>query len=341
MLNDSHRVRALPVWGAGAIPPERDRSAENDGRGFADVVRIFLRTWPYLAPMVLGYWRERDLGQWPRGSGGVAAPSNESAWSYRYVPFLASGAVLIGPSTDWLPLGLDWQRDLLVWATAAMAFLSWLLVFVRGRPFAAAAVALVLLGISANLFAILAVSGWQDDALVGLVSLACLGLWLFQYRIANGRLRIRLRLGCHLVYYYGLICLNMLVGIVTGLFTIDLLNQSILQAQPLTPFLADFVGQPELKAGVVETLSTAQRQELQWIYIVFLVANRRAYISFRRRAAPTTTCGSCSASIKICGWRWWNAGISFPCATTAIIAWATPCTASIRTALKLRPSSAC
>ena len=271
-MNDSHRVRALPVWGAGAIPPERDRSAENDGRGFADVVRIFLRTWPYLAPMVLGYWREHDLGQWPRGSGGVAAPSNESAWSYRYVPFLASGAALIGPATGWLPFGLDWQRDLLVWATGAMALLSWLLVFVRGRPFAAAAVALVLLGISANLFAILAVSGWQDDALVGLVSLACLGLWLFQYRIAEGRLSIRLRLGCHLVYYYGLICLNMLVGIVTGLFTIDLLNQSILQAQPLTPFLADFVGQPELKAGVVETLSTTQRQELQWIYIVFLVA---------------------------------------------------------------------
>ena len=42
-MNDSHRVRALPVWGAGAIPPERDRSAANDGRGFAGVVRIFLR----------------------------------------------------------------------------------------------------------------------------------------------------------------------------------------------------------------------------------------------------------------------------------------------------------
>ena len=55
-----------------------------------------------------------------------------------------------------------------------------------------AAVVLVLLGISANLFAILAVSGWQDDALIGLVSLACLGLWLFQYRIA-GRVRPRQR----------------------------------------------------------------------------------------------------------------------------------------------------
>ena len=265
-MDDSRRVRALPVWGAGVVPPERDRRGDDDGRGFGDVLRIFLRTWPYLAPMVLGHWRERDVGQWPERS------ALRSAWSYRYVPLLATAAALLGPATGWLPLGVDWQHDALVWATAAMALLCWLLILVRGRPFAAAATALVLLGIAANLFAILAVEGWQDDVLVGLVTLACLGLWLFQYRIVDGRLQVRLRLGCHLVYYYGLVCLNMLLGIVTGLFTIDLLNQSILQAQPLTPFLADFVGQPELKAGAVETLSTAQRQQLQWIYVAFLVA---------------------------------------------------------------------
>ena len=267
MVDDAHRARALPVWGAGAIPPERDRHGEDDGRRFGDVLGIFLRTWPYLAPLVTGHWRATNVGQWRGGTGALG-----DEWSYRYVPFLATGLALLGPASGWLPLGADWQRDVLVWATAAMALLCWLLMVVRGRRFAAAATTLVLLGIAANMFAILAVTGWQDDVLVGLVTLACLGLWLLQYRIVDGRLQVRLRLGCHLVYYYGLICLNMLVGIVTGLFTIDLLNQSILQAKPLTPFLADFVGQPELKAGVVETLSTAQRQELQWIYVAFLVA---------------------------------------------------------------------
>ena len=57
-----------------------------------------------------------------------------------------------------------------------------------------------------------------------------------------------------------------------GLFTVDLLNQSILQAQPLTPFLANFVGQPELAAGSIELLDLVQRQDLQRTYITFVVA---------------------------------------------------------------------
>ena len=122
------------------------------------------------------------------------------------------------------------------------------------------------------MYAILAITGWQDNVYVGLVSAGCICMWLLQYRVEGGAFQIRFRLGCHLVYYYIIVWLQMLVGIITGLFTVDLLNQSILQAQPLTPFLAEFISRPELATGATETLSTIQRQELQWVYMVFFAA---------------------------------------------------------------------
>ena len=79
-------------------------------------------------------------------------------------------------------------------------------------------------------------------------------------------------MGCHLVYYYALYWLSTLTGLITGLFTIDLLNQSILQAEPLTPFLADFIGREDLGSGATEALTLAERRELQWIYMVFVFA---------------------------------------------------------------------
>ena len=263
---DRRRLDAIPIWGAGPIPPARDRDEVEEVRGFTDVVRIFLRTWPYLVPMVLGYWRERAVVSW---SGWQRVGTTD--WNYRYVPFLVTALLAVGPLTGLISHGENWQYDYLVYAATLMTLLVWALMFVRGQRFVWCAVALVIVGIVANLFAILAVAGWQDNVFVGLVSFGCLFMWLLQYRFVEGELQLRLRLGCHLVYYYIIVWSAMLVGVVTSLFTVDLLNQSILQAQPLTPFLADFVGREDLANGALETLTEVQRQELQWTYMVIII----------------------------------------------------------------------
>ena len=263
---DRRRLDAIPVWSAGPIPPERDHVEVKDVRGFTDVMRIFFRTWPYLLPMVLGYWREHAVVSW---TGWKRFGATD--WNYRYVPFLVTALLAVGLLTGLVSYGENWQHDFLVYDALMMTLLVWALMFVRRRIFVLSAVALVIIGIVANLFAILAVAGWQDNVFVGLVSFGCLFMWLIQYRFVDGELQIRLRLGCHLVYYYIMIWSLMLVGVVTGLFTVDLLNQSILQAKPLTPFLADFVGRGDLADGALETLSLVQRQELQWVYMVMVI----------------------------------------------------------------------
>ena len=263
---DRRRLAAIPVWGAGPIPAGRDREEVAEVRGLTDVLRIFFRTWPYLLPMVLGFWRERTVAGW---SGWRRFGRTD--WNYRYVPFLVTALLAVGPLTGLISHGANWQHDFLVYAAALMTLLVWVLIFVRGPAFAWSAAALVVTGIVTNLFAVLAVAGWRDNVFVALVSFGCLTMWLLQYRFVDGQLQFRLRLGCHLVYYYIIVWAATLVGVVTGLFTVDLLNQSILQAEPLTPFLADLVGREDLADGASAALTTAERQDLQWTYMVIVV----------------------------------------------------------------------
>ena len=108
---DRRRRDAIPVWSAGPIPPARDRDEVEDVRGFTDVLRIFFRTWPYLLPMVLGYWRERAILSW---SGWRRLGTTD--WNYGYVPFLVTGLLAVGLLTGLISFGENWQTDYLVYA---------------------------------------------------------------------------------------------------------------------------------------------------------------------------------------------------------------------------------
>ena len=266
---DAERIGALPLWGEAPLPPDRYRADDADGRGFTDVVRILLRTWPWLKPLVVGTWRERAL---PVSTNGA----KDSDWSCGYAPVLVTVLAMAGPLSGWLPVGVNWQYDLLLGGVLVMAVSSWIAVGARRWEETtlqvAAVVVLVAVALLANLFAVLAVEGALDNVAVAMVTVAALGLWLVHFRRAHGVFRVRVRVGCHLVYYYALYWLSTLTGLVTGLFTIDLLNQSILQAEPLTPFLADFIGREDLGSGATEALTLAERRELQWIYMVFVFA---------------------------------------------------------------------
>jgi len=264
-VKDKALVNALPSWGDTDVPRYRDRYRGTDKRGFSDVIKIFIRTWPYLLPQILGYWREYAVSRVMSRSG------NSGEWSFRYVPLLVTTLVLIGPAAEIMPVGVDWQLNSLVGATALMTVLIWVMSVAKGRLYLALAVTLVLVGTSANLFAVFAVEGWGDNLQVVLVSLGCLCIWVLQYRTVDGELQLRVRLGCHLVYYYVLLWLSIVVTTITGLFIVDLLNQSILQAKPLTPFLADLIGRPDIARDVTELLTVIQRQELQWVYMVFII----------------------------------------------------------------------
>lgn len=276
-MDDLKQARALPFWGEGDTPPEPPSKAPEE-QGFVAVFRIFVRTWPYLWPQIVGRWREL-----PRGKAVDGEAAADGAWSFRHVPPLVTVLTALGPLLWLAPLGTDWRHDLLLAGTVLMTGLVWTLLFVRGRAYLWASFALVLAGTATFLFALFGVEGLADSLYVGLVAAACVCIWVLQYRVDGGKLRFRVRLASHLVYYFVLVWASTLLTMVIALFSVDLISQSILQAEPLTPFLADFIGRSEL-AGESQPETTAaepnidlapltaeQRHSLKWIYAVFMV----------------------------------------------------------------------
>ena len=301
-MDDMKQARALPAWGNADIPPDLDKTGEPDKRGFLAVMKIFIRTWPYMKPQVFGYWREVSRGESADTDTASESP-NDGGWNFRYVPPLVTVLAALGPLTGLLPIGVDWPHDLLFAATAVMAVLTWVLMFVKGRAYVGVSLTLALIAVAAFLFAVFAVDGQKDNVQVGLVCFGSLCIWVVQYRFDGGKLRFRVRLGSHLVYYFILTWAMTLFGLITALFSADLISQSVLQAEPLTPTMANFIGRPALAEGTIDAsavgaeekaafgkgdegkgalaeeadverrlLTPEQRHGLKWVYVVFLIA---------------------------------------------------------------------
>ena len=286
-MDDLKQARALPFWGEADTPPESPPGKTPEEQGFVAVLRIFVRTWPYLWPQIVGRWREL-----PRSKAAESDAAADGAWSFRHVPPLVTVLTALGPLLWLQPPGTDWRHDLLLAGTVLMTALVWTLLFVSGRAYLWTSFSLVLAGTATFLFALFGVEGLADSLCVGLVAAGCVCIWVLQYRFDGGRLRFRIRLGSHLVYYFVLVWASTLLTMVIALFSVDLISQSILQAEPLTPFFADFIGRSELAgeaqpgaaaesaepdAGAAEPnidlapLTAEQRHSLKWIYAVFMV----------------------------------------------------------------------
>ena len=246
------QVRALPFLGRGPAPTGPEVGDGRDERGFVAILAIFARTWPYLLPHAVGYWRE--FPRRPAAAGG--APATDAGWNSRHVPPLVAALWTLGPLLGLAPIGRDWRTDLLLGATVALPALCGALLVAKGRWYGWTLGALALVGVAAFLQAVFFVDGIADNVYVGIVASGCVCTWVFQYRIEAGRLRLRFRVGSHLLYYFALLWASTLLTMAIALFSVDLVSQSILQAQPLTPFLADLIGQPELaRAGEREGLA--------------------------------------------------------------------------------------
>lgn len=286
-MDKREQAHALPFLRAGDDDLNKATAASSDKHGFYEIIKIFLRTWPYLLPHVVGYWHEIGKRQTPTNTEldnvalSKAAPAT-GGWSFRHIPPIVTALVVVAPLIDFQPLGENWLLSSLWFATAAVALLLWVLLWTRGRLYLVTSFVMAFIAMTAFLASIFVVEGYLDNVYVGLVTVASAGIWVFQYRIDNGRLSFRLRLGSHLVYYFVLLSASTLITMVLALFSVDLISQSILQAKPLTPFLADVIGDPDL-AGVAATsanedanielapLSSEQRHGLTWIYGVLMV----------------------------------------------------------------------
>ncbi|MDC0214570.1 ABC transporter ATP-binding protein/permease [Gammaproteobacteria bacterium] len=283
-MSNLKRSKALPFLGRG--PSRREQSdASMEEHGFMAVIMIFARTWPFIRPYILGYWRE--ISWQPAtlvSSHDHPGATSDSGWSFKHIPPLVTITALMGPMSGVLPLNTSWLFDFLLMTTCCMTLLSWSLLYVKQKLYVGVSSALFIIGTIAFLFAVFVVEGVLDNIFIALICGVTSGIWLIQYRVDQGKLHLRVRLGSHLIYYFIGVWVSTLLLLLISLFSVDVVSQSILQAKPLTPFIAGLIEQPQLASTAGQSaaaqgnanvelalLSTEQRHSLKSVYAVFLV----------------------------------------------------------------------
>ena len=270
------RARALPMFGDGPVPVERYSHLTHDASGFRDVLQLLLRSWPYIRPRFLGQW-------WYPGQGvkeGVAELSGSDGYR-SYAPLLVVVVALAGPFTGWTEASLEWPLNLLYIPVAGMVAGAFLMNYARGALQGFGIVAMLLSAIGAILTGVFLVDVYTTGPYVLAVVGACVFGWMVQLRVRDGRLDYRVRSRTYLVYFYAINFFERFLDLALGVILADLLNQSLLQAEPLAPGLAGLLGFPEYAAGQVETLTSEQRHELKWTYVYFALGTHLARLPLR------------------------------------------------------------
>ena len=270
------RSRALPMFGDGPVPEERYSHLTHDASGFRDVLQLLLRSWPYIRPRFLGQW-------WYPGQGvkGSVAELSGSDGYRSYAPLLVAVVALAGPLTGWTEASLEWPLNLLYFPVAGMVAGAFLMNYARGGMQGFGIVAMLLSAIGAILTGVFLVDVYTTGPYVLAVVGACVFGWMVQLRVRDGRLDYRVRSRTYLVYFYAINFFERFLDLALAVILADLLNQSLLQAEPLAPGLASLVGYPEYAAGQVEALTGEQRHELKWTYVYFALGTHLARLPLR------------------------------------------------------------
>jgi len=258
------------MFGPGHLPPERIPGVESDQSGFRDVLYLFLRSWPYIRYYFLGRW-------WVPGKG-IGSETAEvlasEGYSLAYAPFLVTAIALVGPMTGYVPATLEWPWFLMYIPTITISAAMFGIAFApKGRWQAGSIAAVILSGIGVVTFSGFFMDGWPPKLYGTAVIAACIFGWTVQFRIrSNGeaRLEFRVRAATHLVYFYAINFGQRFLGLALGLILGDLVNQNLLQGEPLAPSLQEvamFFGVPEWAYSSVDELTRAQKVELMWLYV--------------------------------------------------------------------------
>ena len=263
------RAKAIPLWGAGDLPEHRQRTVEDDDSGFSIVVNLLARSWPYIRPQLLGRW-----WHWGRGvEDGVAETVSGQGYVFAYAPFLVAFVAVVMPLAGYVPATFDWPMNLLYYPIIVTVIGMFIMTFGQGKMQSVASIAVVIGGIVANIVATYVIDGFIDGAYAALVSVACAVGWAVQYRIAEGRIELRVRTGTHLLGLYGFWFAERIVIVSAAILIADILNQSILQAEPLAPGLAALLGLDALAQGTLNELTDDQRRDLiPYFVMIYLIA---------------------------------------------------------------------
>ena len=236
------------------------RPFEKD-QGFVAIIKIFARTWPFLRTYVLWLLARVSRQRVDRVRTVRTTPAGVMRMCRRWSRCLR----LLGPATGLVPYGETWLYDFLIVSAGILAVLSWGLLFAKGRLYGllSAALAITLQRLACCLPCLRSTARSTIVYMFFVVSRLCLHLGAAVSARGWPQSDFRLRLGSHLVYYFVLVWASSLLLLLIALFSVDVISQSILQAKPLTPFIADLISKPEMAAEIPESDESANGANIE------------------------------------------------------------------------------
>ncbi|MEE9254626.1 MAG: ABC transporter ATP-binding protein [Pseudomonadales bacterium] len=282
MNDDERRLAALPLWGARKLPDDRDRGIDQDAYSFTAVFKLFLRSWPFIYTQIGGAWRERPLAHWS-----ALGDTRGETGSYLWMPPLLTVLLTCGLLGGWMDPGADASRNVArfsgvaIGCQGALVFFAWLLLVTRDWKRVVVSALGAMVGLAALVLSFRATSGALPKLYCFALVAMFVAAWFVRLHARDSRLSLALRVRSHLVYYYALEQVRRGIALVIGAYIVVLLYQNLLQAEPLTPFLAGLLGLEHLSSDVVEELSFAQRHELKWFYVYLIVGLFFVNLPFR------------------------------------------------------------
>jgi ABC-type multidrug transport system fused ATPase/permease subunit len=171
---------------------------------------------------------------------------------------------VIGPYYGIVPTSLEYPLNLFYGLVAITVICTWPLPHLSGRVQVVSLTVLLVSTILANMVAVVLIEGSTHSVYMGAITVACVLGWFVQLRIGSDGIKYRVRVGTHLIYYSGLQLIKGLGFVLITLLMAEIINQSLLQNEPLMPGLSAMIGYPEMSKAAVETLTQSQRMELRW-----------------------------------------------------------------------------
>ena len=260
------RAKAVPIYGFGEIPAARMPDPEDVPKGSSEVLVLFFRSWPFIRPFFLGNWWYPNQGIDSK----LADLVSDDNHNFEYCAILALFIAVATPLFGLLPPKGALETALFYVPMYAVVTVLFGVVFTRGTNQLIFTIALIFCLLGVAISATYFVNGWEAKVLAGSLVVTSLAGWMFQYRrTAEGGWTCRVRLKAHLVYFYLVSFSQRMLGVGFGLLNADLLNQALLQGEPLMPTLSALLGFPELSNEFVESLSYSERMDLlyRWVAI--------------------------------------------------------------------------
>jgi hypothetical protein len=137
------------------IPASRDLSAKDDTSGFAAVVQLLIRCWPYILPQILGRWWVPGVGTEAR----MAELIGGRGYSFVYMPPLVTLLAVIPPYFGFVPESLEYPFNLFYGLVAIAVLCTWPLPNLSGRVQLISLVVLLVSIILANMVAVVLIEG--------------------------------------------------------------------------------------------------------------------------------------------------------------------------------------